>query len=66
MSHKKPFLGEELFGYFLHGKNNTLILTKIGMGYIFGNFLANSSGRPERKRDEQKLGSRRLPIKVSR
>jgi hypothetical protein len=31
-------------GYFIDGSSYVLILTKIGLGYILGDFFTNSSG----------------------
>jgi hypothetical protein len=33
-------------GTFCYGKNYELVLAKNGLGYILGNFFANSSGHP--------------------
>jgi hypothetical protein len=40
----------KIFCHFFHGKLSILILTKNGLGYILGDFFANSSGHSVVKR----------------
>jgi hypothetical protein len=40
------FKSSPTLGYFLHGKIYALVMTKYGLGYVLGDFFANSSGHP--------------------
>jgi hypothetical protein len=35
-----------IYGYFFHGQDYALTLTKNELGYILGDFFTNSSGHP--------------------